>query len=172
MMIARHADLAETTELDAREESVRGAEIDRERALDLFVGIDRLFKFFAAERTARSDDGEPICAGVLIRLCVRDDLLLREEAVGLDTCLMARRLCAVFAVLAAAPAAPVDDGAQVDMVAAELPLKPVCPLLELVERSFEEQRSVGVASQTIARDDLLGKFCDISFAHTKIPALS
>ena len=103
---------------------------------------------------------------------MRDDLLLREEAVGLDTRLVARRLRAVFAVLAAAPAAPVHDGAQIDMVAAELPLKAVCPLLEVFERSFEEQRPVGVASKTIARDDLLCKFCDISFAHTKIPALS
>ena len=172
VMIARHADLAQAAELAAREESVRGTQLDRERAPHLLVGVERLLKLRTRERTARGDDGEAVCARILICLCVRDDLLLREKVVGVNARLVTPRLRTVFAVLAAAPAAPVDNRAQIDVIAAKMLLETVCPLAELLDRRIHKDRAIIRTADTIARDDLLRQFIYTIFAHKKIPALS
>ena len=170
VMIARHADLAQAAELAAREESVRGTQLDRERAPHLLVGVERLLKLRTRERTARGDDGEAVCARILICLCVRDDLLLREKVVGVNARFVTPRLRTVFAVLAAAPAAPVDNCAQVDMIAAELFLQAICPLAQFLDRRVHKDGAVVLAAHAVARDNLSGELCNTMFAHKKIPA--
>ena len=151
---------------------MRGAELDGKRAAHFIVRGKCLLKFLARERAARGDDGETVCARILICLCMRNDLLLREKAVGIDTCLVACCLRAIFAVLPAAPAAPVDNRTQVDVVAAEVLLQTVRPLAQLLDRRIHKDGAVVCTADTIPRDDLLRQFVDTIYAHKKIPALS
>ena len=151
---------------------MRGTEINGQRAAHLLVGIQSLLKLRTRERTARGDDGEAVCTCVLICLCVRDQIRLCHKVIGIDTCLVPPCLCTVFAVLAASPAAPVDDRAQIDVIAAKMLLETVCPLAELLDRRIHKDRAIIRTTDTIARDDLLRQFIYTIFAHKKIPALS
>ena len=103
---------------------------------------------------------------------MRDQIRLSHKVIGIDTCLMPPRLCTVFAVLPTASAAPVDDRAQVDMIAAEMLLEAICSLAEFLNRRIHKDGTVVRAADTIARDDLLRQLIYTIFAHKKIPALS
>ena len=172
VVIARHPCLAQAAQLAARDETMRRAEINRQRLPHRPIGVKRLLKLLAREGTARGDDGEAVRPRVLIRLRMSDDLLLREERIRLHPRLVTRRLCTVLAVLPATTAAAVDDRAQIDVVSAELLLQTMSPLLQLLQRSIHEHRAVVLTTDAVARDNLLRQFSNTAFLHKKIPALS
>ena len=151
---------------------MRGTEVNGERAAHLLVGIQSLFKLRTRERTTRGDDGETVCTRVLICLCVRNQIRLRHKVIGIDTCLVPSCLCTVFTVLPTTSAAPVDNGAQVDVIAAEMFLETICPLAEFLDRRIHKNGAVVRTADTIAGNDLLRQFIYTIFAHKKIPALS
>ena len=165
VMIARDTRLTQTAKLAAREQPVRGTEINGKGAAHLLIGIQSLLKLRTRERTPRGDDGKAVRTRILICLCVRDQILLCHKVIGIDTCLVPSRLCTVFAVLAASPAAPVDDRAQIDVIAAEMLLETVCPLAEILDRRIHKDGAIIFAADAIARDDLLREFCNTMFAH-------
>ena len=103
------------------------------------VGLDGPVEVAARECASRGHDGEAVGAGRLVGVRMREDRLFGQEAVLLDARVVAGRLCAVLAVLAAAAAAAVDDRAEVDVLAAEVVLQQAGTLLQLSERRLEEQ---------------------------------
>ena len=149
---------------------MRCAEINGKCPTHFLVDINRHLELLARECSAGGDDGEAVRPRILIRLRMCHDLLLREESVGIDARLMAGCLRAVFAVLSAAPAASVDDRTQIDMIPAELLLQTICLLAQLFERRVHKDGTIICGTETIACNDLVGKFCHTTFSHKKIPA--
>ena len=141
-MVACDAGLVQPAQLRAREQAVRGAEVDRKRPLHLLVRLDGLVEIALRERPSRGHDGEAVRAGFLVGTRVADDFLLRQEAVLVDARMVAGRLRAVFAVLAAASRAAVDNGAKVDMLAAEMSLQPAGAFLQFLQGSGEEDGEI------------------------------
>ena len=157
MVVARDAGCAQAAQLCARQQAVRGAEVDVAGRAHGLVGLDGPVEVAARKRAARGHDGEAVGAGRLVGARVSKDRLLGQEAVLLDARVVAGRLRAVLAVLAAAAAAPVDDRTEVDVLAAEVVLQQAGALLQISERCLEEQREVIPALDAVARDDFLGQ---------------
>ena len=157
VVVARDAGCVQAAQLRARQQAVRGAEVDVAGRAHALVGLDGPVEVAARKRAARGHDGEAVGTGRLVGACVREDRLLGQEAVLLDARVVAGRLRAVLAVLAAVAAAPVDDRAEVDGFAAEVVLQQAGALLQLGERRLEEQREVIPALDAVARNDFLGQ---------------
>ena len=63
---------------------------------------------------------------------------------------MTSRLGAVFTVFAAAAAAAVDDGTEVDVVAAEMALQYAGPLFQFIQRCRQEEAQIVAPFDAIA----------------------
>lgn len=79
-----------------------------------------------------------------------------REAIYVTVCVVARRLGAVPAIFAAASAAGVDDGAEVDVVANVAFANHVSGLAEFFKSAIEKPRKVAVSVEQPAFDDLFG----------------
>ncbi len=107
--------------------------------MHFLVGCDGLVKFPALQGAACRDNGEAIHPGLFIGFGDGENLFPRQKSVFVDPRVVALRLGAVLAVLAAAPAAPVDDGTQVHQVAAEPFLQFSCLIEQFFHVAMEEQ---------------------------------
>lgn len=96
-----------------------------------------------------------------------EDRLLGQEGVFFDARVMAGRLCTVLAVLSTAAAAPVDDRAEVDVLAAEMLLEQARAFLQFRERCGEEDRESVSTLDAAAGDNAFGEFQAIGFGHDK-----
>ena len=158
MMIARDAGGMQLVQLLLADQSVRGAESDVQFLRHALIGVDGFLPVVTDEGTPRGDDGEAVGSCILVRLGVRDDLVLVHEAVFLDACMMAGSLRAVAAVLTAAARAAVHYGAEVDMAAAEMLLQAAGLALQLIQRSLQEIRHIIATLEAQAGYDLIREF--------------
>ena len=132
VVIARDAGFMQAAKLRARQQAVRGAEADMQRVAHGFVRLDGFVEVASRERASRRHDGEAVGTGCFIGAGMLYDGFFRQERVFLDARMMAGCLRAVSAVFTAAAAAAVDDGAEVDVTAAEMLLQQMGTFLELL----------------------------------------
>jgi hypothetical protein len=116
VVIARNSREVQTVELLARQETVGSTEINLALIGHAAVSGERLFEFFAGERAAGGNNREAIHALALIGLSGCDNHILREEGIFLTARLRVCGLRAVLAVLAAAAASAVNNGAEIHLV--------------------------------------------------------
>ena len=122
MMVAGNARFVEAVQLFRRQQPVRRAEVDMQRLFHRTVRIQGFFKIRPRQSPARRDDGKAVGAGILVGLGVGQDFFFRQETVFFAARMMTSRLGAVFAILPTAAAAAVDDGAEINVVAAKMAL--------------------------------------------------
>ena len=139
VMVAGDARLAKGVELCSRQQAVRGTEADMKFALHGPVRIEGLFKVLSRKGPAGGNDGEAVGTGILIGLGIGHDFFFRQEIVFIAARMVTSRLGAVFTVFAAAAAAAVDDGTEVDVVAAEMALQYAGPLFQFIQRCRQEE---------------------------------
>ena len=163
VVVARDTGVVEAAQLLAAQQAERGAEIDFERAFHLLERVDGAVEIFAAQHAARGHDGEAVGPGLLVCAGIFDDFLFRQEAVLLDARVVAGGLCAVFAVLAAASAAPVDDCAEIDVVTAEMLLQAAGSLLQEGEGRREQEGQVVLSAQAASREDFVHAAGEVLF---------
>ena len=120
VVIACDTGIAELAKLLGGQEAVGGAEVKMAEGAHFPVDFQRFAERLTAEGPAGSDDGKTMDAFFFVGEGIAGDFLFAQEIVFGNACVVLGGLRAVFAVFAAAAAAPVDDGAQIDMIAAEV----------------------------------------------------
>ena len=103
-----------------------------------------------------SDDGEAVHALPLVHLAGVQNLLLRQEVIHFAVRVMVRRLGAVLTVLRTAPAAAVDDGAQIYFIPHQRRADGVGTPAQLVQVAGQKKGQVVLPPQAAAVDNFLG----------------
>ena len=141
VMVAGDARLAKSVELRSRKQAVGGAKTDMKFPLHRPILCRGLFQNPSLTSPAGGDDGKAVSTGVLIGLGIGHDFFFRQEIVFATARMMTGRLRTVFTVFAAAAAAAVDDGAEVDVIAAKMALQYAWPLLAVPPAVPSKKRS-------------------------------
>lgn len=98
------------------------AEVNRQVFFHGLVDGKRFIEILSREGAAARDHGKAVGTGVLVHFGRFHDGLFVKKIVFFTACVMAGSLGAVFAVFAAASASSIDDGAEINMVAAKMAL--------------------------------------------------
>ncbi len=122
-MVACDAGRMEAVQLLSGQDAVGGAQVDGQFLFHAAVGSKGFLEILSHKGPAACYDGKTVGTGFLVGAGIGDDRFLIEETVLLASRVMARCLGAVFAVFTAAAAAAVDNGAEIDVVSAEMTLQ-------------------------------------------------
>ena len=149
-MVAGDARFPKGMELLSREQTMRSTETDVEFPLHGPIGIEGLFEVLPRQGPAGGNDGKAVGASVLIGLGIGHDFFFGKEIVFVTARMMTGRLRTVFTVFAATAAAAVNDGAEVDVIAAKMALQYAGPFLQFSQRCRQKKAQIVTPFDAIA----------------------